>query len=275
MKILYKQNDAGKFCISNCYLKYILVDKDFKTITKKVHHHTDHEVHIIQSGSQTYEMNGKEYTISSGEFLIIPPHTKHRLTVSAPDTLKYSITFNIPQNNAVLPLSNSVYSYTGTVTPMILDNLQFITDEFRLKRASSFLMIENRVFETVILLFRTAGMKENEQNNNSAAADSRIIIAKQYIDDNVELNLNIADVAKYCYLSSKQLSRLFLKYEDISLADYIKKQRICHAAALLSDDTLSLKDISERLNFNNEHYFNSFIKKHLGMPPGTFRKMLK
>ena len=190
-------------------------------------------------------MNGKEYTISSGEFLIIPPHTKHRLTVSAPDTLKYSITFNIPQNNAVLPLSNSVYSYTGTVTPMILDNLQFITDEFRLKRASSFLMIENRVFETVILLFRTAGMKENEQNNNSAAADSRIIIAKQYIDDNVELNLNI------------------------------KKQRICHAAALLSDDTLSLKDISERLNFNNEHYFNSFIKKHLGMPPGTFRKMLK
>lgn len=274
MKILYKQNDISKFCISNCYLKHILVDRDFKNITKKVHHHTDFEVHLIQSGSQIYEMNGTEYTISPGEYIIIPPHTKHRLSFSAPDTLKYSITFNIAQNNPLLPLAICSYSGTGAITSQISENLQFITEEFRLKRTTSFLMIENRVFETIILLLRTAGMKESDQDN-SAAADSRIIIAKQYIDDNVELNLTTSDVAKYCYLSPKQLSRLFLKYEDISLADYIKKQRIQHAAELLSDDTLSLKDISEKLNFNNEHYFNSFIKKHLGMPPGAFRKMLK
>ena len=44
---------------------------------------------------------------------------------------------------------------------------------------------------------------------------------------------------------------------------------------LISDMTLTLKEISDRMNFNNEYYFNAFFKKHIGMPPGTYKKMTK
>ena len=275
MKILYKQSESSHLGISNCYLKYIFVEKDSKSITKKVHHHTDFEVHIIEQGCQVYEMGGQEYRIGAGDYLIIAPRAKHRLIDSAPDTRKFSVTFNGNVQNPLLPFSESTYACCGALPPQIPENLRFIKEEHKLNRETSLLLIENRVLEFIVLLFRAAGMNEHPAENNDFSADIRITIAKQYIADNVELNLSVSDIAKYCYLSSKQLSRLFSKYEELSLSDYIKKQRVEHVAALLLDDALSLKDISERMNFNNEYYFNSFVKKNLGQPPGTFLKMHK
>ncbi len=275
MKILYKQGESRHLGISNCYLKYISVEKDAKNTTKKLHHHTNYEIHLIEKGHQVYELNGQEYTINAGDFLILPPHTKHRLLHSAPGTLKSSFTFNTDVKSPLLPFSKFTYSCHGTLPPQILENLRFIKEEYHLRRETSPMLIKNRVLESVVLLFRAAGMKEQTADNTDESTDIRITIAKQYISDNVEQNLSVSDIAKYCYLSPKQLSRLFSKYEDISLSDYIRKQRCEHVAALLLDDSLSLKDISERMNFNNEYYFNSFVKKNLGQPPGTYRKMHK
>ena len=275
MKILYKQDDSRPLGISNCYLKYISFEKDAKNITKKPHHHTDFEIHLIEQGYQSYEMDGQEYTVNAGDFLIVPPHTRHRLLHSAPDTLKSSFTFKADSKAPLLPFSESVYSCHGTLPTQILDNLRFIKEESKLRREISQILIANRVQETIVLLFRAAGMKEQPAENADESADLRITIAKQYITDNVEQNFTVSDIAKFCYLSPKQLSRLFVQHEDISLSEYIKKQRVDHVAALLLDDSLSLKAISERMHFNNEYYFNSFIKKNLGQPPGTYRKMHK
>lgn len=275
MKILYKQSESCNSGISNCYLKYIFVEKDLKSITMKVHHHTDFEVHIIEQGHQSYEIDGREYRINSGDFLIIPPHTKHQLTGSAPDTQKFSFTFSDNVKSPLLPLREFAYALSGTLPQQIMDNLRFIVAERKLNRVTSSQLIENRVLETIVLLFRAAGIKEQAADDATSSSDSRISIAKQYIADNVEQNFSVSDIAKYCYLSPKQLSRLFSQYEDVSLSDYIKTQRVEHVAALLLDDALSLKDISERMHFNNEYYFNSFVKKNLGQPPGTYRKMHK
>lgn len=275
MKILYKQGQSRHLGISNCYLKYISIEKDAKSITKKLHHHTDYEVHLIEQGHQVYEMNGQEYRVKTGDFLILPPHAKHRLLHSSPDTLKSSFTFKADAKAPLLPFAESSYSCHGTLPSQILENLRFIKEECKLRRETSPMLIENRVLESIVLLFRAAGMKEQYANNADESADIRITIAKQYIADNVEQNFTVLDIAKYCYLSPKQLSRLFSQYEDISLSNYIKNQRVEHVAALLLDDSLSLKAISERMHFNNEYYFNSFVKKNLGQPPGTYRKMHK
>ena len=251
------------------------MEKDAKNITKKLHHHTDYEIHLIEQGYQSYEMNGQEYTVNAGDFLILPPHTKHRLLHSSPDMVKLSLTFKADAKSPLLPFAKSGYSCHGTLPTQILDNLRFIKEECKLYRETSPMLIENRVLESIVLLFRSAGIKEQPAVNAEETADIRITIAKQYITDNVEQNFTVSDIAKYCYLSPKQLSRLFSQHEEISLSEYIKKQRVDHVASLLLDDSLSLKAISERMHFNNEYYFNSFVRKNLGQPPGSYRKMHK
>lgn len=44
------------------------------------------------------------------------------------------------------------------------------------------------------------------------------------------------------------------------------------AAILLSDNSLSLSDVSERLGYASQEYFSAAFKKHYGTSPGKFRK---
>ncbi len=81
MKILYKQpkntdksntfSPFSQYGITNCYLKQLHIDKDANIITKNVHHHLGFEIHMIEQGCQTYDVNSSEYTITDGEFLLI------------------------------------------------------------------------------------------------------------------------------------------------------------------------------------------------------------
>ena len=135
------------------------------------------------------------------------------------------------------------------------------------------MLIENSILEILVSLFRQSGIKENE-SHIVLDENATISLAKQYIEDNIETALCVADVASYCYLSTKQLTRLFNKFEGISPGDYIIKNRVKRIEKLLANHSLSLKQISLIMNFENEYYFNAFFKRHSGMPPGEYRKML-
>lgn len=272
MKILYKQpKDAkdgslNRFCVHNCYLKKISIERDFNRITKKPHHHTDFEMHIIVNGFEEYEVDGKVYKLHSGDFLLIYPNVSHTVISHEPRTQKYSITFNKPTNanqNCIL----------GKYDERIFDNLTFISNEALQNKEISSLLIENSILETLVWVFRLAGIKENKsvQINEENAI---VTLAKQYIEANIELNPSVSDVAKYSYLSTKQLTRIFNAFEGISPGEYIIKTRIARIEKLVLDRSFSLKRISDIMHFNNEYYFNAFFKKHFGMPPGEYRKML-
>ena len=85
----------------------------------------------------------------------------------------------------------------------------------------------------------------------------------------------MSDVAEYCYLGTKQLTRLFREYEDNTPAAYIRERKIGHIERLLSETELSLREISEKMSFANEYHFNSFFKKYAGMTPREYRRMTK
>ncbi len=272
MKIFYKQptqdrqSSLSRFEIQNCYFKKILLDRDQDNIIKKFHHHTGFEMHIVICGSQEYEVDGTIYKLESGCFLLIYPNVPHTVIASTPHTQKYSITFN-------KPMKACRSCFFGTITDRMADNIAFISNEASLNKEISNTLIENNILEIILLTFRLLGVKENE---NAQKQDENVIIslAKHYIDDNIELSPSVENVAKYCYLSTKQLTRIFCKFEGVSPKEYIIGRRIMEIEKLLADHTLSLKQISEIMNFDNEYYFSAFFKKNSGMPPGAYRKML-
>ncbi len=271
MKILYKQpeNDQmsglNRFGIHNCYFKR-MTEKDSRIITKKTHHHTGFEIHIVKDGYQEYAVGKKVYKLERGSFLLIYPNTLHTVISSASRIQKYSITFN---KDIEKPLN----CFFGGLSKRMSDNIDFILNECLIKKEISQTLIENNILEILVTAFRLSGAKENEivlkQDENAI-----ISLAKQYLEDNIEIALSVSDVSEYCGLSTKQLTRIFHKFEEVTPGEYIKSKRILRIEKLLADHTLSLKQISEIMNFDNEYYFNAFFKKHSGMPPGEYRKML-
>lgn len=272
MKVLYKQptQDANssliRFGIRNCYFKKLSVDHDRKSITKKTHHHSGFEMHIITSGCQRYEVCGKIYALERSCFLLIYPDTPHKVIASEPDTQKLSITFT-QRTDA------HRNCFFGKISERMYSNFAFILGEELMQKEISRTLIENSILETLAMVFRLSGKKENNQASQQDE-NAMISLAKQYINDNIELAPSVADVSEYCCLSTKQFTRIFQRYEDFSPGEYIIKKRISTIEKLLADDSLSLKQISEIMHFNNEYYFNAFFKKHSGMPPGEYRKML-
>lgn len=272
MKIFYKQPEQdiqsclSRLGIQNCYFKKLMFNRDHKSVTKKLHHHTGVEMHIITEGFQEYEANGKRYMLESGHFLIIYPGVCHKVIASAPHTQKYSIIFD-------MHTEESQTCFLGTITERISSNLDYISTEALLKKEISTQLIENNIFEILVWTFRLTGMEENENTKNQ---NENVIVfsAKRYIDDNIEMAPSVEEVSKYCCLSARQLTRIFHSFEGVSPGEYIINRRILKIENLIAGNLLSLKQISEIMNFNNEYYFNAFFKKHYGMSLGEYRKML-
>ncbi len=276
LKIIYKQPDADSIFalagISSCCLKQLSYSKDAAASTKKAHHHTGFEIHIIENGHQTYNFSGKSVRVNRGEFLIIPPELKHQMEDFAPDTEKFSLTFSVAADS----LFYGVKTYTVARTDEFFsENFRYILEEKRTPSVFGAKLIENRIFELSVRIARLCGIKaHSDKEDECADTDSRVSIVKQYINDNIELNLTAADVAAYCYLSTKQLTRLFLASDGQTPTQYIQKQRTRYIENLLAT-SMPLREISEKMNFSSEYHFNSFFKKHAGMPPGTYRRMIK
>lgn len=269
MKILYKQpseNNSGIFY--NTYIKKISIDGESLTYSNKEHHHTCFEMHIIMKGYQTYIIDNVTYRVEAGSFLLIPPKKKHLLSEFSSHAEKYSITFITDIEEILSGISKCVHFKTP---PRILDNLSFIDSETNRKLEFSSALIENCSFETIITILRLAGF--SEKNATPAIRDNaRLTLAKQFIKDNIEFMPTVAVIAEYCNLSTKQLTRLF-KAENTTPLNYINSQKIKVIQNLLIENTLTLKEIAAKFNFNNEYYFNSYFKKYAGMPPGEYRLM--
>ena len=284
MKILFSQKKSQSIdlvstleCagIYQCYLKSMSF-KDLKNTLRKPHHHTGYEVHMIISGHYVYRVEGTPIRVDAGELVIFSPFVTHYSESESEDTKKCTLTFSVSKDSPCFA-SCTTPPYKRTKIPhAVLDAIKAIQSEDKLSGYLSDTIIENRIFEAIVHLMRNFVSQEfvtSEKVDNYT--DARVVLAKQYVKDNIIRPLSVEEVAAYCCISPKQLARLFLTYEHTAVSEYIRYRRYVHIECMLSSTTLSLKEISEAMNFNNEYYFNTFFKKHSGMTPGAYRKSVQ
>ena len=289
MKILYRQNSGNEekcqkispfsaFGINNCYFKWIKQGLSDENHTKKQHSHTGYEFHIVVGGRQCYETSDGVFSVDSGYFLAVPKGKTHKLVSGEYPIEKYAVTFLLGEHSK--NVFNGLKSAKCKCLPIpesVLSNIRAMSGYSGDASRSSEIFIENYVFEIAILLLRAIGVTEKSvtpPNFDEKTEDGRIELARQFILDNIELPLQVNEVAAYCYISEKQLTRLFSTFEKTSPAIYIRRERVKHIEELLQISEIPLGEISQRMGFPNESGFNIFFKKYNGMPPGEYRKMI-
>lgn len=281
MQILFKQPKEGGGAnllrcmgIERCYVKHIVHADGRAYVTRKRHHHTDFEIHIVERGSQTYEIDGKEVTLSAGQLLLIPPTVKHCALCESADASKYSVLFGISESAS---LCGGDVPFVGDVPDEVWEDLHCIRTERERRAWDADTLLSLRAIECVLRLLRLAGGagKELAKPATEEEQDARLLLAKQYVADNISRPIGVSELSSYCSIGEKQLTRLFLSGEGAPPAEYIRKQRCAEIERLLRESTLSLREISEVMSFPNEYYFNTFFKKHAGMTPGAFRRSVR
>ncbi|MCH5227504.1 MAG: AraC family transcriptional regulator [Muribaculaceae bacterium] len=77
--------------------------------------------------------------------------------------------------------------------------------------------------------------------------------------------------AKKLEISTKHLSRTVKETTGFTAVDWIDRFVILEAKVLLKSTTMSVQQISDELNFNNQSFFGKYFKKHTGVSPKEFR----
>ncbi len=280
MKILFKQknesNDTSVLSslgISQFHLKSLSF-KDRKNTLRTSHHHTGFEVHIVSSGQYVYTVEDMSVCVPQGELLLISPYVKHFSSGETENAKKDTLTFCLLEDSRLLRAEIPPHVRMKT-PPELTECIEAIGREGREARYLGETLIENRALECVIQLMRCFISEPPERTDPEDEADARVLLAKQYVKDNAGRAVTVREVADYCCISPKQLARLFSASQSPPVAEYIRQQRCKQIENLLAETDLPLKEISARLSFNNEYYFNSFFKKHSGMTPGAYRKSVK
>ena len=284
MEILFRQNktDTAANCcilyrmgIERCMLKRISFVKDRAHITKKRHYHAGVEIHIIESGYQIYEINGKCIRVTEGHFLLIPPLTRHVVVEEDPNATKHAVTFNIKENSTLADVLPGICSIFVEQTPAaVTEGILYIANEYTTQKALYRSAVECRLWECILHIYRLVGIRDALNETVRSEEDPRLTIAKQYIEDNICQSISVSELASHCYISEKQLERIFESECGLTVMKYVRKMKCSQIEKMLSDTTLSLRQISDKMNFNNEYHFNSFFKKYAGMSPGTYRKTI-
>ena len=100
--------------------------------------------------------------------------------------------------------------------------------------------------------------------------DKQAIAIKDFMDTKVEERINLDVVADRFYLSKSQIIRIFRKNFEQTPYEYILEKKIEAAKVLLKNSNLSIRQISDRLCFSDEHYFSNLFLKKVGVRPKEF-----
>lgn len=248
------------------WLRILTSDSDNREIVKYKHKHSFFEAHLVISGTIEYSSLGENYKLDSGAIILFPPECIHSVVDKASDFLKISVAFTSKSDlfSRGLPSRSEIIS-PGYVFEEMLELIKNKPPYFSyMLRDKVFYLLKDHICKSRIPI-----------DTNQEAEDVRISLAKQYIDDNTSIFLTCEDVAKYCHFNPKYLGRIFKEATGVTLLDYIHARKTDEAEKLLSSTELSLLEISERLGFENEYYFNAFFKRRTGLPPGLYRRLRK
>jgi AraC-like DNA-binding protein/mannose-6-phosphate isomerase-like protein (cupin superfamily) len=83
--------------------------------------------------------------------------------------------------------------------------------------------------------------------------------------------VTIGSLARRLGRSESHLRSAFRGSAGISLGRYLREWRLREAAAVLREETLTVKEVAERLGFPDVYSFSRAFKRVLGVPPSSLR----
>ena len=94
-----------------------------------------------------------------------------------------------------------------------------------------------------------------------------------YIIEHCRKINSLDELAGIFYLDKSYLSRIFKEVTNFTVNEFINVQRIGQARDFLLNTDLSILEISRRLGYESQSYFDRVFLKYVGCSPQQYRKM--
>lgn len=117
-----------------------------------------------------------------------------------------------------------------------------------------------------------AGIVERDSTDFPGRMDPLATQAARLIRHRARDGMSVEDVADALHTSYQTLRRRFQATFGHRLIDELTRVRIEAAAELLAETRMPMIEIAERVGYRNAKHFGTVFRKHMGTPPGRYRK---
>lgn len=115
------------------------------------------------------------------------------------------------------------------------------------------------------------GLMDLQPEQDSTSEKSYISSVMAYIENNYSKDISTVNIAESVGLNPSYLNRIFKRNTGKTLIEYLTLVRLKKAKELLSQNRVSINEISAEVGYNSLHSFIRAFKKYEGITPGEYR----
>ncbi|OJF77182.1 MAG: hypothetical protein BKP49_03340 [Treponema sp. CETP13] len=124
--------------------------------------------------------------------------------------------------------------------------------------------VQQRFSECVVAVKEIVSRKENPLIKRTC----------EYIHDHLSEVITLEQMADLVAVSPYYLSKLFKDVTGENFISYITSLRLEEGRTLLANQSLSIKEISHAIGYNDQNYFSKIFRKKFNMTPTEYRNSL-
>lgn len=240
------------------------------------HKHTYYELHVIESGSLTMQLENATHIVSQGQLCLVCPGTIHAPLSDTKEIQSFCLDFVLLPDPA--PLSSHIANHSRQSGFFIADceKLLPIVHQLRSSECSHPLFSEELIVQLlsqmIIQLVRAITATPTEVPTPTGNLS---VLRTVHIDQYFNNRFYSADgeeiLAKELGVSRRQLNRIIQSIYGKSYREKLLEVRTEAACELLLGN-LSVQEISERMGYSTCSNFTAFFKNAMGVTPSDYRK---
>ncbi|WP_282080981.1 helix-turn-helix domain-containing protein [Aquimarina algiphila] len=120
--------------------------------------------------------------------------------------------------------------------------------------------------------YKIAAKIESKKNSTKTETLRRLLIAREFIHDNIKEQIRIEDLSKVSSLSKFHLYSSFKNVFGKTPHQYINSLRLTKAKEFLRDTNFSVSEVYSILGFTDLPSFSKMFKKAYGISPSSYNK---
>ncbi len=224
---------------------------------------------FIDSGALEVTYDGETFTAHSDDIVIIDcrnEHSYHALNNLQFHYFHFTGNSSIAYINLIYELNHGALIHGGQ-TGMLSS---MFTSMLKIAKGQSSTQSEHRI--SLYLHMLLCELVEKCSDVHPLANES-IEKAVKYMEDHINQNISLDELAEHINLSKFYFNRYFKKHMGLTPHQYFINMRLQNAKRMLVTTSASIEQVAENCGFDNASNFIRLFKQRVGMTPTVFRKI--